>query len=201
MKKPPRTPDDHQQDQELWARSTHDVKPLPKLQKTSPAVKRGPITQPPSGQKPDLRKKPQVSQPQISPPQISQTKPPPLPQQPAGNGLDHRTSEKLRRGQMPIDARLDLHGHNKEYARQALIQFIQRAYQQDFRTVLVITGKGRQGQSTGVLKKHVPLWLNEPPLQSLILTSMPSKPRDGGEGALYVYIRRRGKTGRAPATS
>ena len=52
--------------------------------------------------------------------------------------------------------------------------------------MLVITGKGRTGP--GVLKKSAPEWLGEAPIANVVLKFYPAKPKDGGEGALYVYL-------------
>jgi DNA-nicking Smr family endonuclease len=52
----------------------------------------------------------------------------------------------------------------------------------------VITGKGRMGQ--GVLRINVPQWLSEPPLSDHIIAFGPSRPQDGGAGALYVRLKR-----------
>jgi DNA-nicking Smr family endonuclease len=112
----------------------------------------------------------------------------------AAPGLDRRSAERLRRGQLPIAARLDLHGMTQEEAHRALDGFLARAYDLGQRCVLVITGKGfRRGLETreGVLRAAVPRWLNEAPNRARILAFTTATPRDGGGGALYVLIRRR----------
>lgn len=114
-------------------------------------------------------------------------------------GIDRNTAERLRRGQLPVEARLDLHGMNREKAQQALLGFIHRQYVAGKRCVLVITGKGpgKDGrrdplnEGFGVLKQSVPQWLAEPPNRSLVLKTATAKPKDGGEGALYVLLRRK----------
>jgi DNA-nicking Smr family endonuclease len=121
---------------------------------------------------------------------------PKAPKQPAE--LDRRTDEKLRRGQMPIEGRCDLHGYNQPEAHAKLTAFIRQALSMQKRCVLVITGKGRPRVSTGtwevpeegVLKRKVPQWLLSPPLSADILKIYPAKPKDGGSGALYVYLKR-----------
>lgn len=110
-----------------------------------------------------------------------------------GSEIDRRTEMRLQRGQIPIDAVLDLHGMGQIQARDALIRFIQAAQAAGKRHVLVITGKGKRSgdnQGDGVLKRMTPFWLNEPPLMDLVLSVNTAKPKDGGEGALSVYIRR-----------
>ena len=110
----------------------------------------------------------------------------------AGPGLDTRTRLRLRRGQIDIQRRLDLHGMTQVKAQDALTAFLAAAQADDLRSVLVITGKGltRQGE-TGVLRREVPRWLNQPPLRSWVRAFSHAAPRDGGEGALYVLLRRK----------
>ena len=105
-------------------------------------------------------------------------------------GVDSRTAEKLRRGQLAIDGRLDLHGHTQEEAHRALVAFLEVAWRRRARCVLVITGKGRGGEGAGVLRAAVPRWLNAEPLRVRILAFAPAQAKDGGSGALYVLLRR-----------
>ncbi|MCK6417889.1 MAG: Smr/MutS family protein [Alphaproteobacteria bacterium] len=105
-------------------------------------------------------------------------------------GVDRRTAQKLKRGQMAIDARLDLHGLTQAQAHERLRQFILHAYRAGHRCVLVITGKGGI-EGKGVLRRMVPQWLEEAPLAKTVLSVTAARPKDGGEGALYVYVRRR----------
>ena len=100
--------------------------------------------------------------------------------------VDRRTAQKLRRGQLPIDARIDLHGDRQHQAQQRLTRFILASHSAGHRCVLVITGKG-----AGVLKSHVPGWLKRAPLSGLVLALAEARPVDGGSGAFYVLLRRR----------
>ena len=112
--------------------------------------------------------------------------------------LDRRTDEKLRKGKMSIEARLDLHGMRQAEAYERLLQFIEDCVARGLRTVLVITGKGKSkstsedwlSPSQGVLKNNAPHWLNEASLKRHILKIYPAQPKDGGSGALYVYLKR-----------
>lgn len=116
-------------------------------------------------------------------------------------GLDKRRAQRLRRGQVPIDAELDLHGHNQVQAERALGLFLERARDQGKRCVLVITGKGApedvgsEGPGppgrAGVLRAQVPRWLNEPRNRALVVAWHPARPEHGGTGALYVLLRRK----------
>jgi DNA-nicking Smr family endonuclease len=111
--------------------------------------------------------------------------------------MDRRRFDKLRRGRMDPEARLDLHGMTSERAHGALIAFILAAHASGLRLVLVITGKGRPGEPDalaphrhGVLRHSVPHWLNAPPLTGKVLQLAQAHQRHGGGGAFYVYLRR-----------
>jgi DNA-nicking Smr family endonuclease len=115
-------------------------------------------------------------------------------------GLDARSAERLKRGQLPIEGRLDLHGMTQEAAHAALDTFIRDAYAAGKRAVLIITGKGLRPRAEyddpwrhgagGVLKSMTPRWLNEAPNRGRVLAFTEAQPRHGGAGALYVLIRR-----------
>jgi len=111
--------------------------------------------------------------------------------------MDRRRRDKLRRGRMVPEARLDLHGMTAERAHAALTRFITTAHADGLRLVLVITGKGRPpdtpepgARGTGVLRHSVPHWLAAPPLTRKVLDVVEAHRRHGGGGALYVYLRR-----------
>lgn len=114
------------------------------------------------------------------------------------NEVDKRTDEKLRKGKMRIDARCDLHGLNQTQAHEILEKFILTAVSRHCRCVLIITGKGKSKIATGaiiepergILKEKVPQWLAQRSLSLHILKTYPAQPKDGGSGALYVYLRR-----------
>ena len=97
-----------------------------------------------------------------------------------------RTQRRLFRGDVPIDRRLDLHGHTVARAQVKLQFFIEDAAYSGCRCVLVITGKG-----SGILQSHVPDWLKCPPLSALVLALAEARQTDGGSGAFYVLLRRR----------
>lgn len=121
---------------------------------------------------------------------------PTLPQLAPGQspGVDRRTADRLRRGRLAIDGRIDLHGKTRAEAQDALAGFVARSHRQGRRTVLVITGKGGAGDRVGVLRAEVPRWLNEPPIREKVLAFHPARPKDGGAGALYVLLKRHRKT-------
>ena len=89
----------------------------------------------------------------------------------------------------PIGARLDMHGLDQDQARATLEAFIRRAYDDGHRAVLVITGKGRIGH--GVLKLRTPEWLAGPAVREMIAGVSTADQRHGGEGALYVALKRK----------
>lgn len=89
----------------------------------------------------------------------------------------------------PIGARLDMHGLDQDQARATLEGFIRRAYEDGHRAVLVITGKGKIGQ--GVLRQRTPEWLAGPAVREMIAGVSTADQRHGGEGALYVALKRK----------
>ncbi len=103
--------------------------------------------------------------------------------------LDRRSWLKLRRGLYPVGARLDLHGLTQAEAHDRLAAFLAAAQGRGHRCVLVITGRGaRHG---GTLKAMAPRWLDEAPNRPRVLAYVPAQAHHGGEGALYVLLRRR----------
>ena len=117
-------------------------------------------------------------------------------------GLDRRTAQRLKRGRLDVEARLDLHGHTQAEAHPALDAFLAAAQGAGKRCVLIVTGKGgvrgvdtETGleRPTGVLKDMVPRWLNQPPNRARILSFTHARPADGGTGALYVLLKKGGR--------
>jgi len=103
--------------------------------------------------------------------------------------LGRRMKRGVARGKQAIDARLDLHGLTQAQAHGALLRFLHNAHARDARLVLVITGKGR-GAEPGVLRRQVPQWLGLQEFRSLVLGFEDAHVTHGGEGALYVRLRR-----------
>jgi DNA-nicking Smr family endonuclease len=127
--------------------------------------------------------------------------PPPLAQ------MDRRTAQKLGRGQIDPEARLDLHGEGVETARMKLLHFLSTQRHQGVRFVLVITGKGASPyarhtlhgtshfhtpEREGRLRREVPLWLHEESFRLHAVGFQPAHPRHGGGGAFYVRLRKSG---------
>ena len=112
--------------------------------------------------------------------------------------MDSKSFGKLTRGKLRPEARLDLHGMSLSEAHPALQGFILGSAQLQRRLVLVITGKGKPKSdfsltpgTQGILQRNVPIWLAQAPLSSVILEATPAHQRHGGDGAIYVYLRKR----------
>jgi DNA-nicking Smr family endonuclease len=106
-------------------------------------------------------------------------------------GVDRATVDRMRRGQVSVDARIDLHGMDQRTAFAALMGFVEASSRAGRRALLVITGKGSAGEGAGVLRRNAPAWLMASPLSGRILTTEPAHPRHGGDGAFYVLLRRK----------
>jgi DNA-nicking Smr family endonuclease len=115
------------------------------------------------------------------------------------SGINGATRDRLRKGLIEPDARIDLHGKTQVAAHRALFAWLTNAHKSGHRLVLVVTGKGNprnddnaswMASPHGVLKQMVPRWLNEPELSALIAQVRPAHVKHGGDGALYVYLRK-----------
>ncbi|MEZ5872990.1 MAG: Smr/MutS family protein [Nitratireductor sp.] len=116
-----------------------------------------------------------------------QAQPQPAPSHPVSR-IDDTTARKLRKGRMEIDARIDLHGMSEFEAHERLYRFLLQESMSNSRLVLVITGKG--ARSGGILRNAVPRWLGEQAFRSLVGGCRQAHLAHGGEGALYVRLRR-----------
>lgn len=190
------------EDRNLWDFVTRNVRPL--LHRSSSASNSTPDLMPETAPKRGAKKPPPPKldmTPALSPEITLKASPGPIGSgAPDFHGLDRRSAERLRKGQMTIEGRLDLHGLRQNEAQERLTTFLLRGYHDGRRCVLVITGKGSRnagtsgydGKSeTGVLRRLVPYWLQMPPLAPLILSHSPARPKDGGEGAFYILLRRK----------
>ena len=177
------------EEQSLWRRVTGDVEPLatdiPAPPEPHP-TKEGADKSPPQPR--TAKPAPPVSAPPPAPPTVAKQHPELVPGKTAG--LDKRKAQRLKRGQLRPEARVDLHGMTQVKAHAELNGFVAECQLADLRTVLVITGKGsvREG---GVLRRMVPRWLNQPPLRGMVIAIEQATPRDGGAGAYYLLLRRR----------
>ena len=120
-------------------------------------------------------------------------KPKPLPLAP----LERKMRQRLSRGQIDVPMKLDLHGLRQAEAHSVLRDFLIRAFENDVRIVLVVTGKGKNpnrdetgfADHAGVLRRMVPHWLSEPDLRHMVLGFEEASRGHGGSGALYVRLR------------
>jgi len=106
----------------------------------------------------------------------------------ARSGLQKNVLRKLRKGQYPCEAILDLHHKTVAEAREALSVFIRECQNQEIRYVQIIHGKGiRSPSQQAILKNQLNTWL---PQFDAVLAFCSAKPKDGGLGAVYVILRR-----------
>ena len=176
-------------DRDLWEEVRRSVRPLQRLKALRDAAA------PLSLQAP-ARPRPVAAIPVHKPVRHS---PPEL------TGLDRRTEQRLMRGKVEIDARIDLHGTGLESARMQLLGFLHRARAEGARLVLVITGKGaspfsrhtlhgrdhfHSPEREGLIRRRATEWFHEPEFRNLVSGFQPAHPRHGGGGAFYVKIRR-----------
>jgi DNA-nicking Smr family endonuclease len=116
------------------------------------------------------------------------------------SGIDGNTDRGLRKGSRAPDAKLDLHGMSESAAHRALATFLSGAQARGLRLLLVVTSKGKAdspdepfdlgGRKRGVLKAMTPRWLKESELARFIADVRPAHRKHGGDGALYVYLRK-----------
>jgi DNA-nicking Smr family endonuclease len=174
-----------EEEQALWRTVTRTVVPLRRHRKKHVEPAAADVAEPKSKQKPSLR-------PPSPPHPVAATqKPAPKPKQPVLAPLDRRAKQRLARGTQAIDGRLDLHGRTQSEAHAALLRFLQRQQANGAKTVLVITGKGGNPDGgRGVLKRQVPMWLALPEFRGLVVGFADAASGHGGEGALYVRVRR-----------
>ncbi len=181
-------------DFDLWLEVTKSIRPLRSSAAVPPAFHGRPT---PS------------SEPKVHPPKPSaphaHVVPHPYRSIPHLTGFDRRTAQRMTRGQVEIERRLDLHGTGIEMARVRLLQFLRTAQAEGLRTALVITGKGdsqfsrhtlhgaahyHAPERSGRLRQLVPDWLTEPEFSTLVIGFQPAHPKHGGGGAFYVKLRR-----------
>ncbi|RWQ63315.1 Smr/MutS family protein [Mesorhizobium sp.] len=143
-----------------------------------------------------------IDSPDIGPDNGDDTKPPPrapamapaaaakAKTQHVSHALDEPTLEKLSKGRLPIEGRVDLHGLTQDEAYSLLFSFLHRAHASGIRYVLVITGKGSSSGGDGVLRRAVPAWLSTAAFRPLVSSHDHAARNHGGSGALYVRLRR-----------
>jgi DNA-nicking Smr family endonuclease len=176
----------------LWTGVTRAIKPLrPKAKPAKSTANKSTAKLParPSAGKVSSKS---VATLAVSAPAPSRVQPSPAAPPPSLAPLGRRLKQRVARGREPIDGRIDLHGMTQAEAHGALLHFLQRARGDGAKTILVITGKGSRNadRERGVLKRQVPMWLALPEFRPLIVGFDDAHVGHGGEGALYVRLRR-----------
>ncbi len=168
-----------EEDRVLWSLVTKTAKPLRKPSS-------------PSGVLEPARPAPK---PQAATAVPTVAAPPLPPAQPRKEHVAHKfdvqTRDKLSKGRLPIEGRVDLHGMTQDEAYSLLLSFLKRAHDGGIRYVLVITGKGSSSRGDGVLRKSLPSWLKTQPFRHLVSGIDEASRHHGGGGAYYVRLRRR----------
>ena len=170
----------------LWESVAKQTKPLRKRSRAAKPQLAAPDSASPAAAK-------AAAAPKAHPPAKRAPRPEVAPAAPPLAPLGRRERSQLSRGRKEIDARLDLHGMTQTRAHRALSGFLQRAHSDGLTFVLIITGKGRTigpESERGVLRRQVPQWLSLPEFRSLVVGFEEAHIGHGGEGALYVRIRR-----------
>ena len=181
------------EDYDLWVETTKTIKPL------RSRISKGPPLAPAKHFNEASGPYISPSSPHLAVPAAFRKSPPQI------TGLDRRTAQRLTRGNVEIEQRLDLHGTGTEMARVRLLQFLRESLSQGSRTVLVITGKGDSPYSRhtlhgadhfhsperqGRLRRLVPDWFHDAEFRAIVSGYQPAHPKHGGGGAFYVKVRR-----------
>lgn len=168
----------------LWESVAKQTKPLRRKTRPAKSVEPAALVAPEPARKTPAA--PRIA-PEAPTPKAVRTPPPLAP-------IDRRERTRLSRGKQDIEARIDLHGMTQARAHRALHHFLLRASDDGLKFVLVITGKGRTTSfesGRGILRQQVPEWLALPEFRALVVGFEQAHVGHGGEGALYVRIRRR----------
>ena len=107
------------------------------------------------------------------------------------SGVSRSIMKKLKRGKLPIQAHMDLHGLTKNDAEAAVRRFLINSYNRGLRCVLIVHGRGLNSpDSIPVLKERLPVWLNRGQARKIVMAFSSAQPYDGGTGAIYVLLRK-----------
>jgi DNA-nicking Smr family endonuclease len=163
----------------VWGLVTGTVDPLP-----GRAVPQGAATPPPEAKATEVPArvpavKAKAAKPAPAKPRVTGEKDP----------IEPRRKHRIAKAREPLGGRLDLHGYDQDRAKAALEGFLGRAFDDGVRAVLVITGKGVQGD--GVLRRRVPEWLAAPQLAHMVAGVSEAARHHGGAGALYVALKKK----------
>jgi len=173
------------EDRILWGRVARSTRPMPgksvdaiarELEDFAALLDPAPVQETP-------RTKPDSSAPPFEPTPSKRAVSPP-------KAIDSPTRQKIAKGRLPIEGKVDLHGLTQSEAHSLLLSFLRRAFGDGRRYVLVVTGKGSPSRGTGVLRQAVPGWLSTPPFRTLVSGHEQAARHHGGEGALYIRLRK-----------
>jgi DNA-nicking Smr family endonuclease len=177
-----------EEERRLWGAVARSISPLKR------AVRPGAVVDSPEREGPPPPAPRRRIEPIAAPRPASKIAPKPAPKPPLAP-IERRLKQRLARGSEGIDARLDLHGRTQSEAHGALLHFLRCALADGAKVVLVISGKGgfggqAHGHERGVLKRQVPFWLKLAEFRPYVLGIDDAHIGHGGEGALYVRVRR-----------
>ena len=175
------------EEQRIWGMVAATVHPLHGRSEPIPSPPRGGtddavVRVGKSGSPPPPRSGPHFPTPAAS-------RPAPPPKGEGKRDIEPNRKHRIAKSREEIGGRIDLHGLTQDRARAALEAFLGRAWDEGWRAVLVITGKGVQGD--GVLKKRAPDWLGAAHLSHIVAGISDAHRRHGGDGALYVALKRK----------
>jgi DNA-nicking Smr family endonuclease len=179
-------------EERLWAAVARSVRPLRAKSTIKPATKPSAVhpakavPSKPQSAGPNVTKSSVAKHLEHAPQPVAHKAKPPSP----ASAFALRERQQLARGKAEIGGRIDLHGLAQAEAHEALLRFLRRAQAEGAKFVLVITGKGGPGGDRGVLRRQVPLWLALPELRACVLGFDVAHVGHGGEGALYVRLRK-----------
>lgn len=107
-------------------------------------------------------------------------------------GLSQKLMKKLKRGELPVQDHIDLHGLTRQKAEATVHDFVYQSYRSGLRCVLIVHGRGLNSpENFSVLKEGLPMWLGRGKTGKLVLAFSTARPYDGGTGATYVLLRKR----------
>jgi DNA-nicking Smr family endonuclease len=108
------------------------------------------------------------------------------------NGVDRNTMRRLKRGLIPIQDHIDLHGLTQKDAEVRVREFLVKSQGRGLQCVLIVHGRGLNSpDSIPVLKERLPVWLNKGQARKIVKAFVSARPYDGGTGAIYVLLRKR----------
>ncbi len=176
-------------DEDLWqevAKTVRKVKQIASADKINPSVRRHTEIKVHSEGKPSVPETNRGNKKELTVGDVS--------------SLDGRLAERFRKGKIETAARLDLHGFTVDEAFFKVRDFILSSYSAGARSVIIVTGKGRLAideagfvHKTGKLRVQLPNWLNHTDIRPYVLSFTEAMAKDGGEGAFYIYLKKRKK--------